>query len=234
MSTESSPSDGYWSEARSGIRAWMANYSESLAELYAGAVEMMYGPEIPGRVRFICHAVREIGNGLPNAVAGAQKRKRLDYASRLDTLNSAWTAQNFELSAQAQGPEHEDLLDSSTETVLPAPIAKDIDVLLRDHREARERPRASANRLFEACAPENRMLRDAYVPMVERWLSIINWFMRKAHDSGEPDRSTDAAEMIDQFDGFEATLCNLAMVRPFFGELDEIDAILDSTNSRTA
>ena len=76
----------YWTDRRRALRQWINSYGPSIAELYEGAVQLLYGPSVPGRVRFVCHAVREIGNRLPDVVAGRQGRGRLDYASYLDKI----------------------------------------------------------------------------------------------------------------------------------------------------
>src|SRR5438094_3789110 len=41
-----------WTPTRLGLRAWLQRNAPSLAELYEGAVRLMYESPLPGRVRF--------------------------------------------------------------------------------------------------------------------------------------------------------------------------------------
>src|SRR5437899_126098 len=79
-----------WIPVRLEIRAWLYRNAPSLAELYEGAVLLLYAHPLPGRVRFISHAVREIRNRLPEATSGVKGLPRLDYTSRLDKLAKQW------------------------------------------------------------------------------------------------------------------------------------------------
>ena len=47
---------------------------------------MLYESSLPGRTRFISHAVREIRNRLPDAFGGGTRSQRLDYTKRLDAI----------------------------------------------------------------------------------------------------------------------------------------------------
>jgi len=110
-------------------------------------------------------------------------------------------------------------------------LAGTLDELVREHLAARERPYPKAYRLYEACAPENELLRSAYRPVVDEWVTTIRWFMELAHDNGQPDSATDIGHLRGRFERFEEFLMNLSAVVPFYDDLSEIDAILDATNS---
>jgi hypothetical protein len=64
-------SQAYWTHARLELQAWLQRNAASLAELYGGAARLVYDTPLPGRVRFVCHAVREIRNRLPDVLSGA-------------------------------------------------------------------------------------------------------------------------------------------------------------------
>ena len=74
-----------WTDRNARIHAWIRAKSESLAELYQGAVMMLVNKSPPGYTRLVCHAGREIGNRFPPLV-GALIGKRIEYASRLDAI----------------------------------------------------------------------------------------------------------------------------------------------------
>ena len=79
-----------WTAARTQILEWLKRNAPSLAELYEGAVVMLHDSSLPGRTRFISHAVREIRNRLPDAFDGGTRSPRLDYTKRVDAIGAAW------------------------------------------------------------------------------------------------------------------------------------------------
>jgi hypothetical protein len=217
---------------RVDLCAWMRrNNAASLAELYEGAVRLLFEAKLPGRVRLISHAVREIRNRLPDVISGTRTTGRLDYKSRLDRLNKKWQRSGLRLDGSL--PEGGFGVDPGEARSLNIEVARDvfaeIAALVKDHEETRTKPLDTAVRLFEACAPENQRLRDTLRPIILQWLEVTGWFMSKAHDSGYVDGDIDEAELISQFELFETYLN--ALVRGFFSTLDELDAILEDANS---
>ena len=81
---------------RQELCAWMhRNNAASLAELYEGAVRLLFESKLPGRVRLISHAVREIRNRLPVVISGERSNSRLDYTSRVDQISNRWQRNGF-------------------------------------------------------------------------------------------------------------------------------------------
>jgi hypothetical protein len=73
-----------WTDERTALRDWLIRNAPSLAELHEAAVLMLYAhnPLLPGRSRLVAHAVREVRNRLPDAVAGKTVAKQLQYQPR--------------------------------------------------------------------------------------------------------------------------------------------------------
>jgi hypothetical protein len=207
------------------------NNAASLAELYEGAVHLLVEAKLPGRVRLIGHAVREIRNRLPDVIAGTRNASRLDYKSRLDQISKKWQRSGLRVDASLPENRFEAVPGKtrSPNVEVARDVFAEIAALVRDHEETRTKPLDAAIRLFEACAPENQRLRDTLRPIILQWLNVTDWFMRKTHDSGLVDEDIDQIELISQFDLFETYLN--ALVSGFFTTLDELDAILEDTNS---
>jgi hypothetical protein len=220
---------GYWTGARLELATWMHRYAPSLAELYRGAVRLVYGPPIPGRVVLIAHAVREICNRLPERVSGTEGEGRLDYPSRLDKLARQWERAGLDLqgaipAGHAVPPDAD--LGPSPDVAVPGPIFAFLAELVRHHVRAREKPLKAAKRLFSAAVPEGG---SVAAPVIDQWLNIRKWFQARDHDSGRVDADFDEAELRVQFELFERSL--LAVARPFYATLDELDAILEHANA---
>jgi len=191
----------------------------------------MFGIPVPGRIRFVAHAVREICNRLPDAVSGVEAVPRLDYKTRLDEIAKVWQRNGLGLDGSAP-----DMFSGA----MPKPEAPErvpmdralfvsIAALVRDHSEGRERPEESAVRLFEAIAPENRALRETLAPVIRQWVGIGKWSVARAHDWKLIDGDYPEEELRRQFNLFETTLA--ALVRGFFQAADELDEILEDTNA---
>lgn len=221
--------EAFWTPLRRDIREWLRKNAPSLGELYEGAVSLAYGPKLPGHIRFIAHAVREIRNGLPAALSATVRRGRLEYPDRLDQLTEAWTRYGYPLDGTlpVAPPAHTEEVPSP-DIVLPRPLVAQVAALLRDHQGARVRTREAAVHLFEACIPRDQFTPDWVVPVIDQWLDVTGWFMSRTHDSGEPDAAYEA-QVRGQFELFETILGTLS--REFFATLEGIDAILAVANA---
>src|SRR5206468_3791317 len=160
------------------------------------------------------------------------KSNRLQYTNRLDDLTKLWVRTGLPSDGSFPNTAFGVAAGSTPETSeIPIDRRVFIEVagLIKDHLAARERPEETAIRLFEAIAPENRGLRDTLRPVIQQWLVVTNWFMARAHDSGQTDGDCDEGEFRAKFELFEAVLG--ALVRGFFSTVKELDDILEDTNS---
>ena len=205
----------------------MTRNSPSLGEFYEGAVLMLCQDSLPGRTRFIGHAVREIRNRLPDAIAGPTRGPRLDYVKRVEAIGAAWTDAGLGRPANPNG----DLLPPPTanETggqsiTIPAEVFRLIDALINDHRSVPETRAGATSRFFEACAPENKNQRETMRPVIRHWMDVTDWFMDRTHDSGKTDAACDPREFRRRFELFESTLSSL--IGAFYASMDELDEIL--------
>lgn len=225
--------EALWTPRRREIHGWLRESAPSLAELYEGAVRLTYAAQLPGRVRFIAHAVREIRNALPAVMSDAVRRGPLDYAKELDQLASAW--RDYGPGTDGMLP---NLASDAGETApppdvsLPRPLVHRIAGLLSEHQAARGKKREAAVHLFEACVPRDQFTGEFAATVIDQWIDVTDWFMGKAHDSGAPDAAYETA-LPGQFESFETILGNLARAhtRDFFATLEEIDAILEDANT---
>lgn len=223
--------EGIWTPHRRELRDWLHRNAESLAELYEGAVRLVSSDHLPGRVRFICHAVREIRNRLPDAICGTRGGKNLQYKNEIDSLATEWKRAGLmveEVSAKALHPDESGEQGPATIAV-PADIVFGINKLFLDHEAVREKPVEAATRLYEELAPENEAHPELMRPIIRHWVDATNWFVRRAHDSGQPDSHYRPEELQHRFEVFERSL--LALISSFYTALDELDALLEEANA---
>jgi len=213
-----------WTPARRELLAWFKRNAPSLAELYEGSVTLIYQQRIPGRTRFIAHAVREIRNRLPEVIAGGEERKpRVDYENWVTRIEDNMRSAGLSPKALTSAEE----FASGGDAVQPATREVPVDLLtllaefVASHHGVKETRAFAAYRMFEKYAPENRDLQKTLLPVIQHWLQVTEWFMARAHDSGKTDEQHDETRLVEQF---ESQLNSL--VRAFFTSIDELDHIL--------
>jgi hypothetical protein len=191
---------------------------------------MLFGENtFPGRTRFVGHAVREIRNRLPDVIAGPKAGGTFQWKNRLDELVNDWQKAGFSLDGTLPIKVTTQQKTSSGGVPIPRRLWERMAILIKDHVDTREKPEEAATRLFEGITPESQNLRDTLRPVILQWLDVTEWFMKKAHDSGDQDNDVDGRVFLRKFELFEMTLG--ALVRGFFKTVEGLDEILEDANS---
>jgi hypothetical protein len=222
---------GYWTTARLEIRNWLYEQAPSLAELYEGAVRLIFEKQISGWVSFVAHAVREIRNQLPNYISSGNTGGRLEYKDEVEKLSKLWHSNGLNLDEVLpdDGIDTEGSQSSiSPDIPVPRQLLLEIRQLLKKHEAVSVKNKEKAIRFFETCSPANQPLRDTLRPIAEHWWDVTEWFMQKTHDSGQVDTACDEQKLRQQFELFESFLGTLA--QSFYTTTDELDEILKEAN----
>ena len=128
------------------ILVWLKDEVDSeLAELYEGAVKMIKDGSYPGRQRFICHAVREIRNRLPEAVAGRGAIGRLYYTQRVEELAKACERTGLE------GVKVKDGEEQGARQKISQEVMTTLINLISEHKAVAGRRHENARRLLVWC-----------------------------------------------------------------------------------
>jgi hypothetical protein len=218
--TDSFPNPEPWTPERQRLRAWLAENAPRLAPLYEASVRLLSSPEFPGRTHLLSHLVREIGNGLPQAITGRQV-KRLDQTKALDTLAKRWREEFPVRLSSTDSPDRH--------TELGGVLFAMIDGLVRDHEEVTLKNRDKAALLFDALRPGTKELGQALEPVLRDWMKVIRWFQGHTHvprDHSDEQTPAPEAELERQFRHFEDGLRGIT--EGFFGVLRVIDDILQT------
>jgi len=227
-------SPNWLNDMRRELLAWFSRNAPSLGELYYGALKILYEHDnFPGRVRFVCHAVRDIRNRLPDVIAGPKAGGPLQYKNRLDDIVKIWKQHGLPLDGSLppiKVTEAESMPSISNNGVpVPRPVYMKVANLMRDHVRTRETSKEAAERLFQAIDPKNRTLEATLKPRIDNWIRSTEWFVERAHDRGQTDAEMGREELRKRFEVFEYTLS--AMLREFFKTVGELDEILEEANS---
>jgi hypothetical protein len=226
------PDPAVWTKKRLEIKAWLDRNAASLAELYTAAILIAHNITFPGRVRLLAHAVREIANGLPDAIAGKTKRKSVQYKNRIKEIRDSCLIHQVPLDFGQPSIDSTKSPDTPSEPKgleLPASVAKLFCALIRDDSGITETRRNNAQRFFEKFSSGNPNATRQLSPVIQQWLDVTDWFVGKSHDGGMKDSETPSGVLNERFALFEDTLA--ALIRGFFSTISELDEILEDTNS---
>jgi hypothetical protein len=189
---------------------------------------MIFEVPIPGRVRLIAHAIREICNRLPDAIAGLHDSPRFDYAKKCDAIHELWTMLPQPRPSERPADLVLEAPDKPEMIPLPRQLVELVEELLAEHVKAGLRPRDNARRLFEALIAVEPYSKGRIDTLTGQWKSIGGAAVARCHDGGKPDNDTDIAELRRQLGLLEDILA--ALVQGFFSTVDELNAILEDTN----
>jgi hypothetical protein len=225
------PQSGCWTPQRQQLKQTLARFAPSLAELYEGAVFLLFQHRLAGYTRLVGHAVREIRNRLPSAISGSMSAEQVQYKNRFDSIIEICRQIGFPTDGTlpVAAPVSDSVQPQAVNCSLPLELARPIFELVRDHESARERPKDAARRLFIGLRPENERFTDALRPAITQWLEITGWFMSITHDNGRVDLDFNENDLVQKFEIFESTL--RAIVQQFFTTTDALDEILEEANS---
>lgn len=95
-----------WTAKRLQLLDWFRRSAPQLAQVYAGAVTMASDGDFPGRVVFVWHAIREIRNRLPDALAGEVASSSLEYRISPMRSNSVGSRTAGPTTARSPRPTH--------------------------------------------------------------------------------------------------------------------------------
>jgi hypothetical protein len=214
----------FWDGRRRELFDSIAKKAPRLAAIYRASVTMYHDAVFPARQHFVAHAVRELGNRLPD-VLGVAKEARFEATPRLDSCGKIWRDAGildaFPEPVVGAAPAPDGL------TQLPRAAAEATRALLSDHVKSRESRKDAAVRLFRAIAPERGKSLDELRPVALQWYEVLDWFVSVVHVPVQ-ERHISEEEFNAKFDLFEKCLASILL--PFFAGLKEVDDILDKAN----
>jgi hypothetical protein len=215
-----------WTAKRLRLRDWLERTAPQLAQVYAGAVTMAFDPDFPGRVVFVWHAMREIRNRLPDAVAGEVDSSSLEYGDLAKSIRRCWIEDDLPNDGKivptdpsepsARGPARYEI---SRELLVA------VGRLVGGHAAIAVRNEANAQRLFDAVA-RSAVPVPAYV--VQTWRAGGRKAHKLAHVQNKPVDPDDEAALESEFAAFEVTL--MAIANRSYENMDDLDEILGSAN----
>jgi hypothetical protein len=213
-----------WTAKRLQLLDWLQRTAPQLASVYAGAVTMAFDGDFPGRLVFVWHAIREIRNRLPDALAGEVASSSLQYGDLALEIRRCWLEDGWPNDGAIA-------LSDPSEPSASGParyeVSRDLLVAVADfvaaHAAIADRNQANAQRLFDAVAGSAA---PAYV--VRTWAVGGRRAHKLAHVHNKPVDPDDEGSLESDFAAFEAVL--MAIANRSYENMDDLDEILGSAN----
>ena len=210
------------------IADWLTEHAPQLADVYSGAIHLLGDGAIPGRVRFICHAGRDLTNRIPELFA--ESVGRVDLTADLNELSSLWMEHRVgETEMALISAQKADLPQGTQPTIgMPLIVVHRVSALIDHHKQASLNHRDRAIKMVEAVAPENVGKREALLPIANQWLELHRWFQGHAH-AGLEQGTVNEDELQTRFATLESQIN--ALIGEFYEPVATLDEILQDTNS---
>lgn len=221
----------FWTKPRLRLLGWLQQEAPAVADFFGGAVELAYGRSIPGWTRFVCHAIREIGNRLPDIILGPTARTKADATHAASSLAEAWIEEGYPKDGTLPGTVFttDERLPADTTVSVSYRIAKIASEIARDYVLGCEFRRDAAELFFQALTPAGKDERAKLRTLADQWHKIMRWAVRATHASKDGSNDVDPDVCRKRFDEFQSILGSL--IWDFFNIAGEIDEILEDANA---
>jgi hypothetical protein len=173
---------------------------------------------------FVWHAIREIRNRLPDALAGEVASSSFQYGDVADEIRQCWVEDGWpDDGAVALTDPSEPSASGPARHEVSRDLFLSVARLVAGHAAIRDRNLGNAQRLFDAVAGSAA---PAYV--VRSWVRGGRQAHRLAHVHNKPVDADDEASLESDFAAFEAVL--MAIANRSYENMDDLDEILGSAN----
>jgi hypothetical protein len=178
----------------------------------------------PGRVWFVAHAIREIRNRLPDALAGEVATSRTDYPGLTAEVHLRWVEEGLPVEGGSIiDPAAEPSAAGLGRREVSGELLRAVSELITGHLAVSENNESRARRLFEAIGGDPP---PQYV--VRAWLRGRRWAEAHAHVRNAPLAEKDEEDLVGQFLDFEQALN--AIASRSYQNMDALDEILGEAN----
>lgn len=214
----------WWTDERDRLHRWFQWSAPQLAPVYLGGLRIAMDKSFPGRVHLVAHVIREIGNRLPEAIAGKIEGPNTNYSQLTRAVDSQWDASDLprdgslppaeQATASGSGEEHH---------TIPRRLLKAISELVIGHRAGSTRNQQKARHLFSFYS-QGESLPDY---AVTNWLKVVDKH-GLAHVRKNPLKPEYEETITEDFLALEQVLLTFANYS--YVNMDELDGILESAN----
>ena len=213
----------YWTKQRRELVQWLDDRAPSFTEGYVRAVRLLHTPTFPARVHLICHVVRDIYRQLPAALgAKSLPRPAEVFPSMVQSLAEQWEKfpPNDTVKSESIG----------SDVVVSAQVHRCVVKLVEKRKELVGQPTVGkqlAIALFRSLDRRDDTFIHPWI--IKAFDGEYAFFVGRAHLARSLDRVPTDDGLLEHFEAFERAFHSL--VAPYFSGKEELDAILQDTNT---
>ncbi len=213
----------YWTKQRRELVRWLDDRAPSFTEGYVAAVRLLHTPSFPARVHLVCHVVRDIYRHLP-ATLGATSLPRAAevFPDMVKNLTEKWNT--------FPQTENERSGRIGSDVAVSSQVHRCLVKLVEKSMELTDQPTVGkqlAIALFRSL--DRRDDEFIYPWIISSFDGEYEFFVRRAHFARSLDRVPTDDGLMEHFEAFERGFHSL--VGPYFSGKEELDAILQDTNT---
>jgi hypothetical protein len=213
----------YWTRQRRELVRWFDDRAPSFTNGYVGAVKLMHNASFPARIHFICHAVRDIYRYLPEALGfKSMSRPSEVFPGMVKNLAEKWDQfpPNEPLSSQIIG----------SDFLVSAQVYKCVNKVVKKSKQLKDQHTVGKQLAIALFRSLDRRDDEFIQPwIIKSFDEEYDFFVRRAHLAKSLDRVPSDEGLNDHFEAFERAFHSL--VGPYFSGKEELDAILQDTNT---
>lgn len=217
-----SHSESCWTAARLKLYSWLAQWDQSLADLYESALDVLLTRPLPSSGSLGSHAVRELMNRLATVITGIAER--VDYRKVCDELAKKWVAEQLPVDGSLPVP-----IGGATAggALLPNEVFL-AAVRVVNMSQAEGAARRKAHAMFVTLDPENEKSPALLNPVVGQWMEVHRIAQGTTHHP-KGSNALEAEAVVEALSKLESVLMPFA--EGIFATVGELDEILEDTNS---
>lgn len=209
----------YTDEQRKRLIAELKESFPEAADMYVSAQRFLYEDAFPGRIRFVCHAVRELMNSLLDAFVQ-------DLPARNEARSKVAESDKI-LGAVLDKVD----LSNPNDPKLEHPGLKPALMAFRDSRDEERQGihRKRIHQFFRSMLDEEKTGSNASETLSALWFGTHKWFVGHAHLPEQIVNPEDyVARAKDEFETLEQ--CLFSLFSKHFEVIEELDDILQEAN----
>ena len=216
-------SEEWWTPERQALQLWLRRIAPHLAPIYHAGLRMVMDKVFPGRVHLVAHAIREIRNRLPDAVAG-ETEVGPEYHDLARRVHGEWKGVGVSAFKERSEPP----VAGRDRYEVSGGLMEAVSALVDSYGRRDGRRRRNAERLFAALGGS-----DPRPFVIDHWFRTDDWVQNYMHVGTTPHSREAEEEVGVTFEQFERSLMALSMgsSRPH-EHLEVLDGLLESANSR--
>jgi hypothetical protein len=210
------------------IASMLGQEAPPLQDVYIAGVRMLADTSFPGRIKFICHAGRDICTSAP-LILGIERSRRADTIVILKEIEEVWREYGLDrigAPSSLQGPPDPSVLASDVS--IPPHIFRMLQSLIKEYRLGKINRTEQTFSFLKKIAPEVGSQNELLAPQFAAWDSLREWFQEHAH-AGVEMQTWAEEELQSRFALLEKFL--LAVNQTFYEGVGDLDEILAQANS---